>query len=711
MKKTPSQLPGRLSLHTIRMVVLSIVGAELDLPVFSGGDQFFMAGNFPFRAVLSNFADRPPTPAEIKTWAAGAHLPRVNPFIMVAEAPASTNSRTHLAIRGGAAHEALHRLLTRQSEINPTELRAALQPMFVHPTTLWSRYLKLVQDMQNVLEDIWIERIGCELFPGIQVKLNDLTDFILAMENENRSRTRNPIGPETAAFSFLREYGLGYNTDTVQARLEEYRAAQPRVAAMFAPGGELSNLLRRSIPKLDTEKDIELARKALLGGAATRLALEWVAALDRLSVGKPAEENPQPQPNAGAPQPGSGQGQPQPGNSQPGPRGPQPSGATGDSKLNPGSNDPAGGNSSRGSGGGASADVPPDARALVAAILAGHRSKGSGLLDGSSALTQAVREKIAADFRRCPSGKKPWSPATTARDEKVPARIASYERAGFEECVEKARVASLALRTQFRIMFQAQEQTWREHGVRRGKGLSERRIVDTALEFLSGEEPTRPDYVDEGSSREVSVSSVFVLDESSSMDDNRREAMGAAYALGSALEGISAPFMVEGFRRCDGSVSLPAPIPAASLPFHRSYPIAYDIFKDWDQSWREAAPTLLKWRATGTTPMSDGIEFALQELSRRNEGYRLMFIFTDGEPDSDHVPVIRDQLDRAAAAGILVIGVGLGDKAKYVTGMFPHHVWASDIAALPRPLVAKLRELVLGKGLEAKRGRKVAPAA
>jgi nitric oxide reductase activation protein len=105
--------------------------------------------------------------------------------------------------------------------------------------------------------------------------------------------------------------------------------------------------------------------------------------------------------------------------------------------------------------------------------------------------------------------------------------------------------------------------------------------------------------------------------------------------------------------------------------------------------------------------MADGIEFALNELSARPEAHRVLFVMTDGEPDPTHRAVINAQLRRAAQAGILVLGIGLGARSSYVKRLFPDHVFAPNLAALPKMLVAKLEKLVRTRHSAAKRGAKV----
>lgn len=218
--------------------------------------------------------------------------------------------------------------------------------------------------------------------------------------------------------------------------------------------------------------------------------------------------------------------------------------------------------------------------------------------------------------------------------------------------------------------------------------------------------PTRA-YMERAPQIDLSVAAALVIDESSSMHDKLRATTAVAYALGDALDTIGAKSMAVGFRTRFNSLARRSDDVAGC---HRTHAMSYDLFKDWTETFKASAPKLAEIRASGGTPMADGIEFALNELSKRPEGYRVIFVLTDGQPDSNHTAVLTSQFARAAEAGILVVGVGLGYGSEYVQGTFPDHVYAASITALPKLLVAKLETLVRTQHALAKRGRAVSAA-
>ena len=103
--------------------------------------------------------------------------------------------------------------------------------------------------------------------------------------------------------------------------------------------------------------------------------------------------------------------------------------------------------------------------------------------------------------------------------------------------------------------------------------------------------------------------------------------------------------------------------------------------------------------------MSDGVQYALQALSNRDEAHRFMFVLTDGCPDGGHEAIIKRQIRLGRDAGIYIIGVGIGCGAEYVKDLFDDSVYSDNISEIPKLLIAKLNELADIRG--GKRGRRV----
>ena len=255
----------------------------------------------------------------------------------------------------------------------------------------------------------------------------------------------------------------------------------------------------------------------------------------------------------------------------------------------------------------------------------------------------------------------------------------------------EARAASATVRSQVRNLFFGLEAGGREHGVIRGPIFSERNLVDTVATIRSGKSPTRA-FAVEDEHVDLSLACTIIVDESSSMSKKLLDTGGVLYALATAMEQIGAQQMIAGFR--DGTQFFDPDPADSSVGVHRNAPIHYDVFLRWGERFSANVARLASLRATGGTPMADGIELGLRELRRRRETHRVMFVLTDGEPDGRHRPVVVGQIRKATEEGIMMVGVGLGKDSRSVMTLFPHHVHRDRISEIPAPLIALLRTLV-----------------
>ena len=99
--------------------------------------------------------------------------------------------------------------------------------------------------------------------------------------------------------------------------------------------------------------------------------------------------------------------------------------------------------------------------------------------------------------------------------------------------------------------------------------------------------------------------------------------------------------------------------------------------------------------AVGGTPLSDGIQFAMDNLEYRDEDNKIIFVVTDGWPNGGHVPVINRQIRICQERGWHMVGVGVGADAQYVQALFPDSVYSATVSEIPKLLVKKLNELMV----------------
>jgi hypothetical protein len=320
-----------------------------------------------------------------------------------------------------------------------------------------------------------------------------------------------------------------------------------------------------------------------------------------------------------------------------------------------------------------------------------------GLLSSNEALSQGFKDQNTTTLME--QDWRPWS-TTGDRVEVVPSYGKDTKRI---ERVEKAlKPVVAAIKASFRNRFLQSRQPVIRHGVRRGEELSERVLVDTFIEVKSGKAPSRPWQRVEPANAE-SLAIAVVGDQSGSMSGKlaRHAALGML-AIASAFDSLGSPILcvgVESFYCPNGYESRPAEVISQEgnwselhSSFHRTGSVRYNIFKGWDERLRGCSGRFLNYDTSGSTPLEDGIQFALSELTKRKERHRIVLVITDGMPDNPKV--VRRQIRLAKEAGVHVVGVGIGDGLWQVVELFPDHVMAYNLEELPKVLLKTVEGLV-----------------
>lgn len=331
------------------------------------------------------------------------------------------------------------------------------------------------------------------------------------------------------------------------------------------------------------------------------------------------------------------------------------------------------------------------------------------LKDNNSAMAEHF-EGLGGD---CLEGEQLWNPYCPELDVVAPVKGGNKETALKYQKKVKPLIASLAAKLRSKFL-QARKPVVR-HGVRRGRELSERRLVDSVVELRSGRRPTRPDW-DRTNKPECSLAVSVVIDQSGSMSgEMQRGATLGALAIATPLDKLGAPVQVIGPRngyncgKYAGSVMTNDEYYAAQNEIHNGYynqdakqkfhrldGVRIDIFKNWEESMVKALPRFSQITATGSTPLSDGIQYAMQELNERTETHRVILVLTDGAPDCEGV--VKRQIRIAREAGVHIIGIGIGCGSYYVPQCFPDkHVCVEDIKDLPTELLGALDSIMFPK--------------
>ena len=333
------------------------------------------------------------------------------------------------------------------------------------------------------------------------------------------------------------------------------------------------------------------------------------------------------------------------------------------------------------------------ASSVLAALLNGEED---GRVEQQDALAAAVQDAREGGDP-VESNEAPWCPYSTAEDRvRAPSTNAEDKvRAG--KLLASVKEQTSFLRARLRNKF-LEARTKRDfHGVRKGIGLSERRLADTWAEIQSGIAPTRPDYRSV-QRPDVNLATAIVVDESGSMDYRINDAARAMLSIVDPLDHLGCPTLAVGFRTNWSCGTYPASEEyydaEGKARYHRGHAVTIDLFKDWHEPLRTTLGRFAKVQANGSTPMADGIQFALQGLSERKERHRILFVITDGEPDGEARPVVRRQIRLAREAGITIVGIGIDSGCYSVGKLFDKFVAVSDVAALPAELLNIVSEIV-----------------
>lgn len=341
------------------------------------------------------------------------------------------------------------------------------------------------------------------------------------------------------------------------------------------------------------------------------------------------------------------------------------------------------------------------------ALIDGLKAPQDHILDAADALQQAT--DMCREEDDVQPGEQVWRPYDP-EDDVIAKPKGDRDQSAILH--KEAKVITAALRTQFRRRFLAARNPREQHGVRRGRDLSERRLVESFVEIKSGVRPSRPDYKITAE-QDVSLCLGVVIDQSGSMHGREQHAAAvSALAMAEAFDSLNAPVMVCGPRNGgrgvrggrDGYMTdyyhedshtgqTEYSVGTGSLQYHRHNRIVLDVFKDWDESFKQVKHRFSSVQATGSTPLSDGIQFALQELSNRPERHRIIVVLTDGEPDNR--AVVKRQIRLAREAGITVIGVGISGAEYAVPALFTdHHIVVDDLRELPKRMIEVVGAIV-----------------
>ena len=165
-----------------------------------------------------------------------------------------------------------------------------------------------------------------------------------------------------------------------------------------------------------------------------------------------------------------------------------------------------------------------------------------------------------------------------------------------------------------------------------------------------------------------------ILDRSGSMDQEMERAAGVAYAMVVALQRISGvKTSIDVFPGTDSPIS-------EILAFR--------------QNPRQVKSVLESISADGGTPTGQALSTRLKSLLDLRCEKRVIFVITDGQPDSGQMPILNAALRTAVDTDVMVIGIGLGTCPE-LGRLFKTFITVEDVEHLPAALEALFRTNVM----------------
>lgn len=610
--------------------------------------------------------------------------------IVTAAIPNELSQTVAMALVGGAYHESFHSLYSCTRNIKTSEIERLVNDHWSKIPD-WGTMSASLLTWSNIVEDIRIERRGCEQYPGAKPKLEHLQDFILNAEAPIRERFK-PLDVIQATF---RDLGLGYSTPHQALALEAYQTICP--AAVEFVETDLRDLLTES-QNLTIKDDLGNLRIAM--AICVRLheksqeepeASSMPGESDTEGEEQPSEGDKQGEDPVKGDEKTEGQGDESGEDASESADGEGPEDGSNEPSPEESSDDSSESNDEDGSASGDDESSDDGSGSLSEALRDAMYGSDGGetlLTDLSSALQEAFDACRAEEDASAAEGEAPYRPSAAHLDSvDVVDGAGGYLKDEVSHLIELTRQDTTFLRSRMRALIRAMNETAVHHGVRKGYTLSERMFTDSKIALREGRMPDRAYQVTDDRI-DTSFAASVVLDQSGSMYSQVPWAIQALTALTDSLSYLGCPVQVIGFQE---RYSHERVVPVAGA--HRHHGVKINVFKGFNESFPVCKARLAGLMTGGGTPLADGIQYGWEGLRTRREKRRVMFVITDGEPNDGHEEVMRWQIRNARREGILIVGVGVGYDARYVNNVFDDAIWADTFDKIPPLLISKLTDI------------------
>lgn len=678
------------------------MGAQAPKVIYCGS-SFLHIATWMDRRLIGMVADwaqknpnRVPGEAEVEAWYfALANLPRdTRNVIMLGVIPVGVSWQFEAAFDGATLHETFHGLYSRKAVLTRQDIRdLVVKNWALIPS--WARFANFILDAQNLVEDVRIERIGMEDYPGSVGPLEALTEFVATSPARETKGTDLKAAPQSRGSQLVRRLflALSYLGHTIStpgcvSTLEEIRREDPVLMQEIEEG--------RYRPALDALRSIDL-RDDL---AAMRQAIALAHLVAEEDCGDEVEA-----PAPGCPACGAGPEHMRglllrrPDKSNPvrtmvvvcqacghsftvevTPRAAEPAGLPGSrprmqvldlENLPEDSADPKAGLGTHAQN--AAAGTYPSIETSME--TAASKAWGDQIADA------ALREKTEAPYN-------PYEPGADCVVV-IPIKEGQVDRALKMKMEVDAEIC--ALRSGLRRLVRSVQNT-RVVESDSGIDLAEDHLADTIGSLRARRYPSRA-FCIETERPKPEAAGVVLIDESTSMKSWAHEAGKLMLALSSSLEDAKFASACLGFQ--DGAGTKAPKLKAQEAErYHRiGETVNIHVFKFFHERVGRVLTRFPQVQASGTTPMADGIQAAIEAILTRRERLRMVFVISDGDPNEGTEPVIRRQIRIASQQGIYFCGVGIGPDAQKILDLIPNSVHAETISEVPRLLLTRIANL------------------
>ena len=609
--------------------------------------------------------------------------------INIPSIPSELESSQLMAYIGGLYHESAHLLYTHQKALHIQYLGPFFATLWQKNSPKWHQVHNALLFINNILEDIRIERMLCKRFVNVRDALVNLQDLILQWEGANDATLWAQGKDEFAVFScIIRDIGLGYQSTLQDQALYLYRHHFPKIWDIIH-NTPIYNTLQKAIHSEDPYMSFFLCFEILSHlyellpeppkcqtanntppspQKTKRTTKKQTTQNSQTKNAETKNSNERNENNAPKPQHSSSIN-------------PKPDANDYNQSIDQTTNNEQPSNNSSLD----NSDTKQTAVTLWQKIISAQPKERTDILE--EIIDQNAKQKQSS----LPMNQQPWRPYSIAGDVIVKVRSLDYSRQNIKNILNSQKLFTITLQNKLQRIMMGLQQTHITHGTKKGPSLSSKRYVDTFIHMKEGTIPPKP-YWNTSTKRDVSIAISLVLDQSSSMLSHLQNVKQGVCVLAQALHNIKANMQIIGFRtknyehigkHMDYNT------------FHRYESVAIDVFMQFGEQFSSQYGNIDKIMAKGCTPTSDGIQYALEHIMMQKEHHKIIMVFTDGMPDAHQQPVINRQCAIAKKLGISIVGVGLGSGTDSVVKQFEHAVYCPTLNTLPQELLQCLTKLIL----------------